>query len=121
MKANLQIRGQYESSKSSDSSSQSEFDVVFLGPTANAELAAEFHIALHASHAAVPASTSKFRPEDSPPNVINYFLTFNDTQNSAQMPNNFLLLHAQTVQFPQPYLLHSPTLYIATSLPLPEG
>jgi hypothetical protein len=84
-------------------------------------LAAEFHIKLHVSHAAVPASTSKFPPEHRPPKVINYFLTFNETENSAQALNNFLLLHAQTAQFPQPYFLHSPKFYIATSLPLPEG
>jgi phosphoglycolate phosphatase-like HAD superfamily hydrolase len=28
--------------------------VVFLGPRANAELVPEFHVALHASHAALP-------------------------------------------------------------------
>jgi hypothetical protein len=36
--------------------------VVFLGPRANAELVPKFHVALHASHAALPLLTSKFRP-----------------------------------------------------------
>jgi hypothetical protein len=107
-------QSQYESWKYFDPSSQSSFDVVFLGPTANAELPVEFHIALHVCYAAVPALTSSFPPEHNPPppKVINYFLTFNETQNTAQVLNNFLLLHTQTVQFPQHYLLHSPTFYI---------
>jgi len=74
--ANLQTRSQYESWKSSDPSSQSRFGVVFLGFTTNAELAAEIHIALHSSHAAVPASTSKFPTERSSRNVYQLFLDF---------------------------------------------
>jgi hypothetical protein len=35
--------------------------VIFLGPRANAELVFKFHIALHASHAALPMVTPKFR------------------------------------------------------------
>jgi hypothetical protein len=33
---------------------RSRFSVVFLGPRANAELIPKFHVALHASHAALP-------------------------------------------------------------------
>jgi hypothetical protein len=33
--------------------------VVFLGPRANAELVPKFHVALHASHAALPIVTFK--------------------------------------------------------------
>jgi hypothetical protein len=36
--------------------------VVFLNPRPNAELVPRFHVALHASHAALPMVTSKFRP-----------------------------------------------------------
>jgi hypothetical protein len=36
--------------------------VVFLDPRANAELVPKFHVALHASHAAILMVTSKFRP-----------------------------------------------------------
>jgi hypothetical protein len=36
--------------------------VAFLGPRENAELVPKFHIALHASYAALPMVTSKFRP-----------------------------------------------------------
>jgi hypothetical protein len=33
---------------------RSRFSVVFLSPRANAELVRKFHVALHASHAALP-------------------------------------------------------------------
>jgi hypothetical protein len=36
--------------------------VVFLGPRANAELVPKFHVALHASHAALPMVTLKISP-----------------------------------------------------------
>jgi hypothetical protein len=42
---------------------RSGFSVVFLGPRANAELVHKFHVALHASHAALPMVTFKFRPK----------------------------------------------------------
>jgi hypothetical protein len=35
---------------------------VLLDPRANAELVPRLHVALHASHAALPMVTSKFRP-----------------------------------------------------------
>jgi hypothetical protein len=37
-------------------------NVRFLGPRANAELVPKFHVALHASHAALQMVTLKFRP-----------------------------------------------------------
>jgi hypothetical protein len=36
--------------------------MAFLVPRSNAELVPKFHFALHASHAALPMATSKFRP-----------------------------------------------------------
>jgi hypothetical protein len=36
--------------------------VVFLGPTSNAELVPKFHVALHASHVALPMVTLKISP-----------------------------------------------------------
>jgi hypothetical protein len=36
--------------------------MVFLGPKANAELVPKFHVALHASHAALPMVTLKISP-----------------------------------------------------------
>jgi hypothetical protein len=39
---------------------RSRFSVVFLGPRANAELVHKFHVALYASHAALPMVISKF-------------------------------------------------------------
>jgi hypothetical protein len=38
------------------------FSVVFLGPRANAELVSKFHVALHASHAALPTVTLNISP-----------------------------------------------------------
>jgi hypothetical protein len=38
------------------------FSVVFLGPRANVEFVPKFHVALHASHAALPMVTKRFRP-----------------------------------------------------------
>jgi hypothetical protein len=40
--------------------------MVFLDPRANAELVPKFHVALHASLAALPMVTSKFRPNIGP-------------------------------------------------------
>jgi hypothetical protein len=39
--------------RSCDRPTRSRFSVVFLGPRANAELVPKFHVALHASHAAL--------------------------------------------------------------------
>jgi hypothetical protein len=42
----------------------------FHGPRANAELVHKFHVSLHASHAALPMLTSKFRPKVAPHIII---------------------------------------------------
>jgi hypothetical protein len=51
--AGLLARSQFASERSCDRPTRSRFSVVFLGPRANAELVPKFHVALHASHAAV--------------------------------------------------------------------
>jgi hypothetical protein len=60
--AGLLARSQFASGRSSDRPTRSKFSVVFLGPTANAELVPKFHIALHASHAALPMVTLQIAP-----------------------------------------------------------
>jgi hypothetical protein len=55
--AGLLARSQFASGRSCDRPSRSRFYVVFLGPRANAELVPKFHVALHASHAALPMVT----------------------------------------------------------------
>jgi hypothetical protein len=60
--AGLLARSQCASGRSCDWLTQSRFSVVFLGPRANAELVPKFHIALHASHAALPMITPKISP-----------------------------------------------------------
>jgi hypothetical protein len=62
--AGLLTRSQFASGRSCDRPTR-WFPVVFLGPRANAELLPKFHVALHASHAALPKETL----EISPPNV----------------------------------------------------
>jgi hypothetical protein len=52
--AGLLTRSQFASGRSCDWPTQSRFSMVFLGPRANAELVPKFHVALHASHAALP-------------------------------------------------------------------
>jgi hypothetical protein len=52
----------FASGRSCDRPTRSGFSVVFLGPRANAELVRKFHVALHASRAALPMVTFKFRP-----------------------------------------------------------
>jgi hypothetical protein len=44
---------------SCDRPTRSRFSVVFLGPRANADLVLKFHVALHASHAALLMVTLK--------------------------------------------------------------
>jgi hypothetical protein len=51
--AGLLARSQFASGRSCDRPTRSRFSGVFLGPRANAELAPKFHVALHASHAAL--------------------------------------------------------------------
>jgi hypothetical protein len=50
-------RSQFTSGRTCDLPTQSKFSVAFLGPRANAELVPKFHVALHASHAALPMVT----------------------------------------------------------------
>jgi hypothetical protein len=55
--AGLLARSQFASGRSCDRPTRSRFSVVFLGPRANAELVSKFHIALHASLAALQILT----------------------------------------------------------------
>jgi hypothetical protein len=55
-------RSQFASRRSCDQPTQSRFVMVFLGPRANAELVLKFHVALHASHVALPIETLKISP-----------------------------------------------------------
>jgi hypothetical protein len=68
--AGLLARSQFASGRSCDRPTQSSFSVVFLGPTANAELVPKFHAALHASHVTLPMVTLNISP------YINVTLTF---------------------------------------------
>jgi hypothetical protein len=60
--AGLLARSQFASGRSCDRPIRLRFSVVLLGPRANAELVSKFHVALHASHAALPMVTLKFSP-----------------------------------------------------------
>jgi hypothetical protein len=60
--AGLLARIQFASGRSCDLPTRSMLSVVFLGPRANAELVSKFHVALHASHAALPTVTLKISP-----------------------------------------------------------
>jgi hypothetical protein len=60
--AGLLARSQLASGRSNFRPTLSRFSVVFLGPIANAELVPKFHVALHASHAALPMVTLKISP-----------------------------------------------------------
>jgi hypothetical protein len=60
--AGLLARSQFASGRSCDRPTRSTFSVVFLGPRANAELVLKFHVALHASHTALPMVTPKISP-----------------------------------------------------------
>jgi hypothetical protein len=59
--AGLLARNQFASGRSCDRPTRARFSVVFLGHRPNAELVPKFHVALHASHAALPMVTLKFR------------------------------------------------------------
>jgi hypothetical protein len=58
--AGLLARSQFASGRSCDRPTRSRFSVIFLGPRANGELVPKFHVALYASHAALPMVISKF-------------------------------------------------------------
>jgi hypothetical protein len=60
--AGLLARSQFASGRSCDRPTRSRFSVVFLGPRANAELVPKFHVAPHASHAALPMVTLQISP-----------------------------------------------------------
>jgi hypothetical protein len=60
--AGLLARRQFASGRSCDRPTRSRFSVLFLGPRANAELVPTFHVALHASHGALPMVTLKMLP-----------------------------------------------------------
>jgi hypothetical protein len=60
--AGLLARSQFASGRSCDRPTGSRFSVVILGLRANAELVPKFHVALHASHAALPMVTPKITP-----------------------------------------------------------
>jgi hypothetical protein len=60
--ARLLARSQFASGRSCDRPTRSRFSVVFLGPRANAELLPRFHVALHASRAALPMVTPQILP-----------------------------------------------------------
>jgi hypothetical protein len=55
--ARLLARSQFASGRSCDRPTRSRFSVVVHGPRTNAELVPKFHVALHASHAALPMVT----------------------------------------------------------------
>jgi hypothetical protein len=57
--AGLLARSQFASGRSCDWPTRLRFSVLFLGPRANTELVPKFHVALHASHAALPIVTLK--------------------------------------------------------------
>jgi hypothetical protein len=57
--AGLLARSQFASGRSCDRPNSIK---VFLGTRANAELVPKFHVALHASHAALPMATLKISP-----------------------------------------------------------
>jgi hypothetical protein len=60
--AGLLARSQLASGRSCNQSTRSRFSVVFLDPRENAELVPKFHVALHASHAALPMVILKMSP-----------------------------------------------------------
>jgi hypothetical protein len=60
--AGLLARSQFASGRSCDRPTRLRFSVLFLGPRANAELVPKLHVALHASHAALPMVTLKILP-----------------------------------------------------------
>jgi hypothetical protein len=55
--AGLLASSQFASGRSCDRPTRSRFSVVFLGLRADAELVPKFHVALHASHAALQILT----------------------------------------------------------------
>jgi hypothetical protein len=60
--AGLLARSQFASGRSCDRPNRSRFPVDFLGPRANAKLVPKLHVALHASHTALPMVKLKLSP-----------------------------------------------------------
>jgi hypothetical protein len=60
--AGLLARSQFASGWSCDRQTRSMFCVVFLGPRANGKLVPKFHVALYASHVALPKVTLNISP-----------------------------------------------------------
>jgi hypothetical protein len=60
--ARLLAISQFASRRSCDRPTWSRSSVTFLGPRANAKLASKFHVAQHASHAALPMVTLRILP-----------------------------------------------------------
>jgi hypothetical protein len=60
--AGLLARSQFASGRSCERPTRSRFSVVFLATRANAKFVPKFHVALHASHAALPMVTLKISP-----------------------------------------------------------
>jgi hypothetical protein len=58
--------------------------VVFLDPRANAELVPRLHVALHASLAALPMVTSKFRPNIALPTLAPILLNDGSVRESVK-------------------------------------
>jgi hypothetical protein len=58
----LLARSQFASASSCDRPARSKFFVVFLASRTNAESVPKFHVAVQASHAALPMVTSKCSP-----------------------------------------------------------
>jgi hypothetical protein len=70
--AGLLARSQFASGRSCKRRIRSRFSAVFLGPRANVELVPKFHVALHASHVALPLVTSTFRHNAALPTWYKY-------------------------------------------------
>jgi hypothetical protein len=58
----LLARSQFAFGRSCNLPTRSRFSVVFLGPRANAKLVPKLHVALRASHAALPMVTLRISP-----------------------------------------------------------
>jgi hypothetical protein len=62
LNAGLLASSQFASRRSCDRPTRSRFSVIFVGNRANAELVPKFHVALRASHAALPMVILKTSP-----------------------------------------------------------
>ena len=96
-----------------------KFPMVFLGRRASTVLVPNIHVALHA-----PAN-SNFRISAQTQSSQHYqsFATLLPSKHRMQPKRSVppICCTLPTVHFPSPYLLHFPTLYFASSLPLQVG